>query len=299
MAEWNNSRLQQFLTCPMSFRHRYINGAVTRKRPTFFVLGEAIHRFIEMWYRTQDKDMSLRAAENIFKGVDTTMLSREDIHDFEVDKQIAMGIAAAYPLQYKQDFDTYKKFLTEQKFKFKLPNGEDFYGTIDCLMQDQAGDWWILETKTAAPSTVSADYFERVKIDSQVCGYMQGAKQLIGSFPRGIVYNVVKKPAIRLKAGETLQAFQQRVYLEYTKFAKEKEYFIREELILSNDRVAEWLNDTNNLVSVLRDKVNSKDTWWHKNTGACRANYGTCMYMTACIDRKYNKLLYVKEENPK
>lgn len=297
--QWNNSRLQQFLSCPMSYKHRYINGAVLRKRPTYFVLGEAIHKFIEMWYRTQDKTMALKSVENVFAKVNTSLLNAEESHDFQVDLQIALGIACAYPEYYKQDFDTYKKFLTEQKFELKLENGEIYYGTLDALMMDHAGDWWILETKTAAPSTVSADYFERVRIDSQVSGYMHGAKQITGSFPRGIVYNVIKKPAIRLKSGESYQAFQQRVYHEYTKLAKEKQYFTREELIVGTTRLEEWLHDTTQLVGMLKDKIVNKDKWWHKNTGNCRANYGTCDYLPACVARAYNKLIYEKEENPK
>lgn len=297
--EFNNSRLQQFLTCPQSYQHRYIRGAVPRKRPTYFVFGSAIHKFIEIFYRTKSTEMALRAVENEFKAVDTSPLNREEIHELEVDKQTALGIASVYPNFYKADFDNYKTFLTEQKFTLTLPCGEKYYGTIDGLIQDHAGDWWILETKTASAQTVNADYFERVKIDSQVAGYMHGAKHMLGSFPRGVVYNVIKKPSIRLKNGESLQAFQKRVFQEYTQFATEKAYFTRHELLVAEHRLNSWLGDTDRLVVELATKHKEGDKWWHKNTGACRANFGSCAYLPACVAGQYNKILYMKEENPK
>lgn len=300
--EFNNSRLQQYLSCPRSFLHRYLKKMTTKKKPHFFVLGESIHKFIEMFYRTKDPKLALRQIETIFQAAskDTALLSKEEVHELECDKQMALGIGEVYPEFYGQDFDTYDKFLTEQTFKLPLGDtGHTYFGTLDALLQDHAGDWWILETKTAAPSTVNQDYFERIKIDSQVAGYMHGAKQLLGDFPKGIVYNVIKKTAIRLKAGETYQAFQRRVHLEYKQFAKEKAYFTREELMVSTARLGNWLDDTIALVTFLADRIQGKSRHWHMNTGNCRANYGVCPFMNACVTGTYSPLLYTKDTSGK
>lgn len=298
--EFNNSRLQQYLTCPRSFKHRYLMKMVSKKKPTYFVLGEAIHKFIEFYYRTKDKTMALKQIDNVFKTVKTELLNREEMHDLECDKSIAYGIAEAYPTFYKADFDEFKTFLTEQTFKIPLPNSSHtYYGTLDALLQDHAGDWWILETKTAAAQSLNDDYFERVKIDSQVSGYMHGGKHIIGVYPRGVIYNVIKKPAIRLKNGESLQAFQQRVRQEYISFAKEKNYFQRQQLVVSTHRLETWAEDTSRLVNFVADKIATKDKHWHMNTGACRANYGSCTYMNACITNQYNSLMYEKDTSGK
>lgn len=297
--DFNNSRIQQFLSCPASFRHRYLKKMVSAKKPHFFVFGEAMHKFIEVYYRTQDQKMALHQIERIFAAVDRTLLGREDTHELECDKHMALGIGTMYPEFYRQDFDTYAKFLTEQTFKFSLGNGHHYFGTIDGLLQDHAGDWWILETKTAAPSTVDPSYFDRVKIDSQVAGYMYGGKEILGEFPKGIVYNVVKKTAIRLKNGESLAAFQRRVGLEYKQFSKEKGYFTREELLVATRRLEQWFSDTVAITTYLGDKIATKDKHWHMNTGQCRANYGVCQYLQACIAGKYEPLLYVKDTSGK
>jgi hypothetical protein len=162
-------------------------------------------------------------------------------------------------------------------------------------MKDFAGDWWILETKTAAPSTLTPDYFNRVHIDSQVMGYMYGGKEVLGKFPKGIIYNVIKKPGIRLKKGETMQAFQQRVYLEYVKFAQTKNYFTRQQLIVSHARLEEWYYEKSILTGNLQGYMRKKDfTYWPMHTSACTTKFGSCEYLPACTARAYNKLLYTK-----
>jgi len=190
--DFSHSKINRYMTCPRSYKHYYLNRIVPRKRGNFFVLGEAIHKFIEVYYRSRDVELATHQVARTFDAVDRTQLNREEIHALEVDKNIAMGIAKAYPSFYKQDFDEFKSFLTEQEFKFTFPKQTDstaeeprrYIGKIDALIEDHAGDWWILETKTAAPSTLNADYFNRTHIDSQVMGYMYGAKEILGKFPK-------------------------------------------------------------------------------------------------------------------
>lgn len=303
--KFSHSKIQTYLDCHRKFQHYYLRRVTLRKRPTYFVLGEAIHKFIEMFYRTQDVELAKRQIEQVFKSVDKTLMGREETHNHEVDKNIALGIAAAYPKFYNQDFDEFNKFLTEQEFEWKFPRWHDaqkdediptYRGKIDLLVQDHAGDWWLVETKTASAQTLTPDYFERVKLDSQVMGYMWSAKYILGVFPRGVIYNVIKKPSIRLKKGESLAEFQRRVFLEYTKFATDKNYFTRTQVIVDQRRLDEWLVDHGRLANHIQDRVKTKNKWWPMNTGHCQGKFGSCAYMPACIARSYNKLIYQKEK---
>jgi hypothetical protein len=299
--DFSHTRIQTYNTCKRSYLHYYLRKIRTRKTPNYFVLGSAIHSFIEMFYRTKDAALSARQVTNIIDAVDRAILNREEIHALEVDKNIALGIAKAYPLFYKQDFDEFKAFLTEQEFRLPLDSlqiqGEKhFYtGKLDCLLQDHAGDWWILETKTVSAQSMGGDYFERVKIDSQVIGYLHAARAILGKWPKGVIYNAIKKPSIRLKNGESLSAFQSRVYNEYAKLAKEKGYFTREQIMVTGNHLNEWLSDTQILAQEIANRVNAKATHWPKNTGACSIKYGTCQFLQACITDAYNKLIYKKE----
>lgn len=294
--EYSHTRLQTYLTCPRSFKHYYLVKARTRKRPLYFVLGEAVHKYIEMFYRTKDLKLAKRQVETVFDAVDKSLLNREEMHDLEVDRNTALGIAEAYPLFYKSDFDEFKNFLTEQKFSIQLSGSDTYGGILDALLQDHAGAWWILETKTTSAQAINVDYFEKVKIDSQVAGYMHGAKQILGEYPSGVIYNVIKKPSIRLKNGESLADFQRRIFHEYTKMAVEKNYFMRQQLMVATHRLDTWLEDTTKMTAQISASVEAKSSFWPMNTGACQAKFGTCPYLPVCTTGKYSPLLYVKEK---
>ena len=212
-----------------------------------------------------------------------------------MDKQIALGISGAYPEFYKDDFNEYKTFLCEKEATIPLVGEDTYYMKLDVLMQDHSGAWWIKETKTAAAQTLGSGYFDKIQIDNQVCGQMFGAKSILGEFPSGIVYDVIKKPSIRLKQGESHAAFQKRIYLEYSKFAKEKAYFTRQQVILDKDHMDQWYEEIKYTTSRISSKVKNKEKIWPKNTGACLKWGSPCVYMRACIDRKFNPLIYQKE----
>ena len=204
---------------------------------------------------------------------------------------MAHGIAQAYPKQYDSDLHNYKTFLPERKFELNL---KDFLytGEIDMLVQDIAGDWWVFETKTASAMALGADFIDRVKIDWQVTGYLVAAKSIIGVRPRGVLYNIIKKPGIRLKKGETKQAFTRRVFEEYTLHAQEKNYFQRHEFRLAPEQIDEWKKQILQIGKEIADRHQNKDSVWLQSTNACIGKYGSCVYLSACIDRKFNPMLY-------
>jgi len=291
----SHTQLSMFQECPAKYRHYYLRKMRQVKRPTYFILGSAVHAFIEKYYTTRDEALARRAVDTEFGKVDRALLNAEEVHSLEVDRQIALGICEAYPGFYAQDFDQYQKFICEQQFSIKLGDHE-YMGFIDVMVQDAAGDWWIMETKTASAQALNADYFERVQIDSQVTGYMYGAKEILGSFPRGVIYNVIKKPSIRLKSGETHQAFQRRVFQEYKQFGKEKAYFTRQELMIGKIQLTRWLKNTKHCTDWLSSLVVQRSKVWPMHTGACTSKYGTCPWLNACVTGAYNRMLYRKEE---
>lgn len=306
---FSHTKLQTYLDCERKFKNKYILKYELRKRPNYFVLGSAVHRFIEIFYRSKDPKLAARQIEVEFGKVDRTTLNRDETHQLEVDKNIALGIAGAYPGFYKGDFDEFETFLTEQDVKMPFPKSYDaqpeqltYQVILDLLAKDHAGDWWVVETKTASPQSLTADYFTKVKLDSQVMGEMWAAKEVLGVFPRGVIYNVIKKPGIRLKKGETLQAFQKRVRHEYEKFATEKQYFTRQQYIIDERRLKEWHKEARIISFHIWDKIHSakkhkQNAFWPMNTGNCTNKFGACPYLNACAERKFNKVQYVKYDS--
>lgn len=291
--KYSHSQLQVYMDCPLKYKNYYLKKQRLRKRPGYFVLGEAIGNYIAIYYNTKDPELAARQVKIVYDKVDRTLLNKEEIHKLEIDRNIALGISEAYPKTYRQDFDQYKSFLTEQQFTLKVGDKDEYTGYIDVLIQDATGAWWVLETKTA--TAPDASYFERVQIDSQVAGYMYGAKEILGEFPNGVIYNVIKKPSIRLRKGESLAAFQRRIYLEYTTLASEKGYFTRHELMIPERTLTNWWKNVNHVAKEVTNKVAlGKEGVWPMNTGHCTGKFGACMYLPACTSGSFNKIVFAK-----
>lgn len=294
MIKLSFSSISLYLECRRKYYNQKVLNVFPKKSATYFVFGEALHKFLERHY-TKIPNPEL-AIDEVFKNVQLGLLDKDQVHDLEVQRSMAHGIAAAYPAHYEADLHNYKTFLPERKFELNLRDFS-YTGEIDMLIQDQAGDWWIFETKTASGQGLTSDYIDRVKVDWQVTGYLVAAKSIIGVRPRGVVYNIIKKPGIRLKKGETKQAFQRRVYEEYTKHAKAKNYFSRHEYLLSEDQVSDWKRQVIEIGQeiVARHQAANKRPWL-QSTNACIGKYGTCIYLPACIDRKFNPMIYETQQ---
>ena len=299
----SHSQIGVFLTCPAMYRHQYIRRISPRKRAFYFTVGSAMHKFIETWYSTRgNEELATRHATQVFEeDFEPELFSAEETHQFECDKAMTLGMCEGYVRYYTQDFDQYQSFLCEGRSKISLVSTHPHYqinyqAVLDALAQDAAGDWWIIETKTAG--RVTSSYLQRVRIDSQVSGQMWVAKQVLGHFPKGVVYNVIKKPSIRLKKGETKQAYQKRVAREYSdvKNCDVKGYFTREDIIISKAQLRDWMDETQYIGRQIATMRAEHHPWWPKNTGACEKFGSACVYMPACIDRTYNRMLYEKRK---
>src|SRR5690606_10898829 len=67
-------------------------------------------------------------------------------------------------------------------------------GHIDGVVQDSSGDVWILEHKTSATSWSLVDML----FNDQTLGYMWVVQQLLGSAPRGVIFNILRKKVPRV-----------------------------------------------------------------------------------------------------
>ena len=303
----SHSRLSTLQECEAKYRHQYLRKVETRKKPIYFVFGEAAHKFLQIYYTSKGKKIAEATEEalKIFDEVDRGPLTPDEIHTLEVERAKVEGICQAYPKFYDKDFLEYNTMLTELQFRkdkgILLTSTRDYdvyyEGDMDGLFQDAAGDWWVMEHKFLAPQTVTQALLEKVHIDSQILGYMWLAKErAIGEFPKGVIYNIIKKPAIRLKKGETKAAFATRVREEYTIHGETKEYFIRHDPQIMKDHLDTWWKEKSHLANRLYTRIEVKSKVWPKNTNACGNNYGTCVYLNACVTGKYNRLIYRKKD---
>ena len=302
----SHSKLQIFQECNAKFRHQYIRKVYLRKKPVYFTFGSAGHRFFDIYYASKGEKLDYARSEalKIFDDVDRGPLTPEEIYKLELERAKVEGVVLAYPKFYNKDFSNFETILTEISLKkdkgILLTSTRDYdvyyEGDIDGLVKDRDGSWWIMEHKFLAPQTINESLLDRVHIDNQILGYMWLAKErVIGEWPKGVIYNLIKKPMIRRKKGETAQAFTTRVKDEYVKYGQTKGYFIRHDPQISKAHLDTWWKDTAHLANGLFTRIEIKSDLWPKNTGSCTNAYGSCPYLNACVNRKYNKLIYTRK----
>lgn len=293
MKKLSYSSMALYQECRRKYQYQKVLGIYPRKRPGYYLLGEAVHKYLEHYYKQLPNPM--QHAMSVFENADKSMLTPEQVHDMEIDKAIVGGICTAYPSHYDMDLAQYTKFITEQQFELKM-EGFAYHGYIDMLVQDAAGDWWVFETKTVAAQRMNANFLDRIRIDWQVLSYIVAAKKILGVWPKGVIYNMIKKPGIRLRKGEGLNAFLKRVAFEYTKYGQTKSYFTREEVLVDKTALSQWLTMANKLGQEITNQDHESEDPWIMNPGACLSNWGVCPYFECCVTNKVNPILYVQNK---
>lgn len=165
---------------------------------------------------------------------------------------------------------------------------DDWYlrGKIDALAIDHAtGELLIVEHKTSsADISPGSDYWRRLRLDSQISMYYDGARAL-GYEPTGIVYDVLAKPNLRLGGptkkraqAETLEEFRER--FSATIAENPNAIYARSRLVRFDAEIDEARRD---VWATARQLDQAMRLGEHpRNPGAC-SKYGTmCEFFPVC-----------------
>jgi len=206
------------------------------------------------------------------------------------------GVLPEYFSFWKEDFfsdERKKKFLSVEHV-FDVPFGEArLKGKQDGIYEDVKGSHWLLEHKTK--SVVKEDgLLMTIPRDTQVLMYMLAHFIETGVPPRGVLYNIVRKPALRKKATEELEDFVQRCVKDMA--VRNDFYFIRYEVAIPWERVKEFERR-------LLIEVDEFVSWWHQPeeddkecTGQCLNMYGVCPAITYCNSGRTDLTGFMQKE---
>lgn len=173
-------------------------------------------------------------------------------------------------------------------------------GKLDALVRDQSGAVLIVEHKTSSDDvSTGSPYWEKLRLDSQISTYYNGARAL-GYEPAGVIYDVLRKPQIKqLKAtpverrtykktgelyanqrefDETPAEFKVRIV---EKFAEEPDaYFMRGEIVRLESEEHEAAQDVWQLALFIRESQRSNR--WPRNPEACERYGRMCDFWPVC-----------------
>lgn len=211
-----HSRMVAFRACRRRHHYAYELGIRPVKQSRPLLVGSALHAWLEQWFRAggetwlcpvslEERD-PYAAPDPLREVVDAfAVVAAEDV--YEAARLRAMVLA----YHFRWRLQRWKVLAVETEFRAPLVNPltnrtSQLYergGKIDAVIAIEFEDGgpeyegqWIVEHKSnKGPLDPEALYWQRLRMDPQCSDYWLGAHAL-GFKPRGIIYDVVCKPAI-------------------------------------------------------------------------------------------------------
>lgn len=281
---WTASRLKAYHTCPMKEALRYrmkLAPLATREALTF---GRAIHKGVEL----RSVEAGLEALGTVFPG------SQAEADEMEITRVTAEALLRGYMNLYP----AFERHEPEKLFRmpFRTPAGRSstrkvMMGKIDDIAYvGNSDDCWVVEYKTA--SKLDATYFDRLYVDTQITTYMLAAERM-GYHPVGVIYRVLRKPALRKGQKESLEQFLTR--LEADIAARPEFYFMERRLYRTTDDLADFEKQL--YYETRQADENYRKGLCYKHSTAC-SMYGRCEYLPLCMGEAGAVAMFeIKEPN--
>lgn len=271
------SRMGALLSCPRKHYWRYEVGLrSTTSDAAALRFGTAWHAAMEARWRGAGFEEALAAALNTATG------STLD----EMQASMLAGLLDGYFARYPAG-DEIGSVQPEAQFAFSLEGSRTFdvAGKIDGIALLKDGRHALVEHKTTSDSLDSAsDYWTRLRFNGQVLQYVDAARRSGWSIET-VIYDVVRKPAIRPKKNESIEDYSKRLADDCRE--RPDFYFARREVAILDQDLAEFAAQRRAIgMSILNYRATQKrvarpEQAWPRcvSTMDCRL----CEYASFCL----------------
>lgn len=195
------SALRSFQTCRCAYDYRFNRSIAPTDTAKPLYFGTAVHAALEQWFKTGIRDAAQTAIMEQGLPVEEYLKASE--------------LFEAYANHWSDEpFDVVS---VEQEFSLPLINPStgrksrifELRGKVDGIVRDKStGRLFILEHKTS--SAISAEYIDRIMLDQQIATYADAMGRVLNEPVCGAIYDILEKPSIRMKKGETDAEFEAR-----------------------------------------------------------------------------------------
>lgn len=285
------SALRSFQTCRCAYDYRFNRSIVPSETANPLFFGSAVHSALEQWFKTGSRDAAQTAI----------MEQGFPVEDYLKASELFDAYANHW---HDEPFDV---VAIEHEFSLPLINPStgrrsrlfELRGKVDGVVRDKSsGRLFILEHKTT--SAISAEYVDRIMLDQQIAIYAEAISRCLKEAVCGAIYDILEKPSIRMKQGETDEEFEARraELLAKSKTgkttAKKKE---AETALEFRERLRASITPENFRREIvefdtgkLRDSMaelwaiaeDMKKAVYYKNTGSCAQFGRACPYLSLC-----------------
>lgn len=301
--------LETFLTCPEKLRLRMIEGQSPLRGSGALAFGSLVHEVLDQVYTAIgkgerkllpviSKNLEKCEAKDKARAQERPPTDPRFYEEMEENYGFAEAIIPAYYQHWKTDLEGYEWISLEKKFSVpyfvaaRLGIARPFIPVRGKRDGDfrQGKELWLFETKTKARIDDEA-IVEKLPYDLQVMLYLWSMKQDYGEYPKGVVYNLIRRPQLRKRQTESLQDFCKRVQDDIA--ARPEFYFVRYLVSIREEELDLWELQFD---MMMRQLIN----WWeggfhYKVSSACNGRMGVCDLLPIC-SRNDTSSHYQREE---
>lgn len=222
------SRMAAFLACPRKHYYQYELGLEREEASGALRFGGAFHAALEARANGADIAAAYEAGK-----------AGRDLDD-PVELAKLYGLLAGYYAHYTEETECVEKLYPEVQWTLAIPSSRTFehVGIIDALAILKDGRTAIVEHKTTGEDiSATSDYWTRLQFNGQLMLYVLAARAH-GWNVETVIYDVIRKPAIRPKQGESAEAYGERLARD----AQERPdfYFARREVAILDSAISEF-----------------------------------------------------------
>ena len=275
-----NTSAATFRACPRKFRNRYVYRLARARQATALRFGSAFHLGMEVHGR------GLPLLDPIAEATAGYEICPDwaDPTEWAVERETLRQLLAGHFWRYSKDDLSY--LAVEQSFEMPLVNPATGWsshrfrlaGKIDGVVQLPDGRLAVLEYKTAGEDIgPSGEYWPRLRCDGQISLYLLAARSM-GFDAAAVLYDVTRKPTIRLRKGETPEEYSQRLYEDIDD--RPDYYYQRREIPRLEDELAEFKSELWQQAHAIGEATRH-DRWYRS---VSKITCGNCEFSQLCFN---------------
>lgn len=294
------SMLSQFLTCRERCRIG-LQGWSTTGTGLGMLFGTVVHAALQELYTgaqmgrthgipsSRQLDRAIVVVDKLWRK-EHPIVSAESMQMYERAVMLAQAVLPHYVRYWHADFTELTWRAVESEFRVLR---ETHTGLSIPLRGKMDGAYtrgkkprpWLFETKTKGHIS-EAPLADIMPHELQVNIYLNALQEVLNETPAGVLYNIVRRPQLRERQGETWDTFVKRVSDDVAE--RPDWYFVRMEMSVDADDLIRFSLE-------LKDLITDFVAWWggmaghYKNSGQCQNMYGTCPALAICARQDFSR----------
>lgn len=273
--EITQSEMSSHALCPWLWQKRYVELKRPKMKSVKLSFGSAIHKGIEAFYTTGDPIQVVKTyCDGVRAQAETDGLHLDAEYDLTLRK--AEIVIEAYIQHYAGDRDLFDIVTVEPAFRIPLIDDIVIVGKIDRIVIDKrTGMMFPVESKTVASWDNDVN---RLMLDFQISVYAWAMSKMLRLEDVTFIYDILKKPMMRLKKNEGEQAFLDRIKEEIQ--GDKPKFFMRDKITRSRRDIERTERE---LVLRARELVRLRQTGEVYRTPGDHCHWA-CEFMPPCLE---------------